>query len=275
MTASQATNPLSTPEPWDLVSAGYAAEAEAVLGPFSERAIAIARAPPDAVVIDVAAGTGILSLRVAREVAEVHAVDFSEAMLAELRRRATELGVSNVQSRVADGQELPYPADTFHAAFSMFGLMFFPDRARGFAELRRVLRPAGIAVVSSWAPPAESSLMLLLFGALREIDPTWKAPERNLLSLENEERFAAEMRGAGFAGVTVLPHVHTLEVKSAQALWSSIERSNAPIALTRRRLGEAVWQERSPFAVAYLESELSRGRLRLSTKAFLGCGIKR
>ena len=36
----------------------------------------------------------------------------------------------------------------------MFGLMFFPDRAKGFAELFRVLRPGATAVVSSWAPGA-------------------------------------------------------------------------------------------------------------------------
>jgi len=48
--------------------------------------------------------------------------------------------VTGVTAQVADGQALPFADGEFEAAFSMFGLMFFPDRAKGFAELRRTSR---------------------------------------------------------------------------------------------------------------------------------------
>lgn len=82
--------------------------------------------------------------------AHVDAVDFSSAMLDTLRARAD--GLDHVHLHEADGQALPFPDGIYDAGFSMFGLMFFPDRARGWAGLRRVLRPGGRAVVASWHP---------------------------------------------------------------------------------------------------------------------------
>jgi ubiquinone/menaquinone biosynthesis C-methylase UbiE len=73
-------------------------------------------------------------------------------MIARLRERAAREGVADIDARVADGCALPFPDASFDAGFSSFGLMFFPDRARGFGELLRVLRPGAQAVVSSWAP---------------------------------------------------------------------------------------------------------------------------
>lgn len=52
---------------------------------------------------------------------------------------------------MADGQALPFDDNIFDGAFSLAGLIFFPDRAAGFRELRRVLRPGRRAVVSSIA----------------------------------------------------------------------------------------------------------------------------
>lgn len=70
---------------------------------------------------------------------------------------------------VMDGQKLEN--DRFDAAFSMFGLMFFPDKVRGLKEIHRVLKPKGKIAVSSWAPISNSILMQCLFGALRKANP--------------------------------------------------------------------------------------------------------
>lgn len=265
-------NPLALPEPWDLAAAGYAAEAAVVVEPFSAKAIELAGVSSRSTVVDVAAGSGTLSLLVAPRVAEVYALDFSEAMLAELRRQAAARGLLNIRSQVGDGQALPYADGSFDAGFSMFGLMFFPDRARGFAELRRVLAREGVAVVSSWAPVGDSSLMTAMFGALRAADPAWKEPARDLLSLEAPEQLEREMRFAGFHDVSVHGHAHSVRFPSTQEMWSSMARSSAPLVLMRRRLGEADWAERSEKAAAHLVNEFGPGPLELSTKAWLGIG---
>ncbi len=272
--------PLSVVEPWDLVSEGYAAEVGWIMRPISLEALRrVAEAEPralskDAAVLDVAAGPGTLTIEASHRVREVHAIDFSEAMLSELSREVQRLGIRNVHAVQGDGMALPYPDERFDAAFSMFGLMFFPDRARGFSELFRVLRRGGLALASSWAPLDQSPLMDLMFGALRAAEPAMPPPARNLLSLENPDLFEEELRAAGFADVSVTPHEHFVTVDSADVFWSSMTRSAAPCLLLRKKWGETEWAERSERSLAFLRERFSGGPLRLSTVAFLGFGRK-
>ncbi|WP_245664735.1 class I SAM-dependent methyltransferase [Nocardia grenadensis] len=155
-------NPLAAVDPWDRIAEDYAVSTISVMRPFAAAAVRLAGLAGHtrpARVVDVAAGPGTLSLLAAEHAERVDAVDFSAPMIEQLERAVTAAGADNVVARVGDGQELPFADAEFDAAFSMFGLMFFPDRARGFAELFRVLRPGGVAVVSSWAPADRSTWM--------------------------------------------------------------------------------------------------------------------
>lgn len=263
--------PLSVSEPWDIVSEGYAAEAEPIMLPFTRDAIALCRPARQAHVLDVAAGSGVLALEVAPRVQRVDAIDFSPRMLEQLEIRRRARGVGNVFAQLGDGQALPFEDASFDAAFSMFGLMFFPDRARGFAELLRVLRPGAAAVVSSWAPLDRSPLMLLMIEALRRVDPTRPAPQTNLLSLENPDLFCSEMLGAGFEDVAVGAYEHTVLVDSAESYWRAISRSAAPITLLKKRLGPEEWERQGALALEYLQSQI-QGHVELATTAFLAIG---
>lgn len=263
--------PLSVSEPWDLVSEGYAAESDAIMLPFTRDAIALARPDEAARVVDVATGPGMLALEVAPRVRRVDAVDFSAAMLAQLEARRRALGIENLFAELADGQALPFDSQSFDTAFSMFGLMFFPDRPKGFSEMYRVLRPGGVAVVSSWAPLDRAPLMLLMIEALRKVDPTRPAPQTNLLSLENPQLFLSEMRGAGFVDVALGAYEHGVRVESAESYWNTISRAAAPIVLLKKRLGPAEWQRQSALALEYLREQI-REPVELTTTAFLCIG---
>ena len=275
-----APSPLAAPEPWNLVAEGYSADVELIMRPVSLEALRrVAQKVPAAVgasakVVDVAAGPGTLTFELARRVNEVDALDFSENMLAELREGLTRNGLRNVRAVQGDGMALPYADHSFDAAFSMFGLMFFPDRARGFRELLRVLKPGGIATVSSWGPLDISPAMDLMFSALRAADPSMPPPQRNLLSLENAELFETELKAAGFVDVTVEPYEHFVKLGSAEEYWHLMTRSAAPCVLMRRRLGEDEWARRSELARAYLEQAFPKARERLSTTAYFGFGRK-
>lgn len=266
-----APGPLSVSDPWNLVSAAYAAEAAPVMLPFTRDAIGLARPGPSARVLDVATGTGILAIELAPHVARVDAVDFAPQMLEQLERRRSELGIQNVHAQVADGQALPFADAAFDAAFSMFGLMFFPDRAKGFAELWRVLAPGGAAVVSSWAPVDRSPLMQLLFGALCAADPSRAAPQTNWLSLENPEVFERELAAAGFRDVSVRPYTHSATVESADQFWDATTRWSAPVVLLKNRLAPDEWRRQSDAALAFLRERI-HGPTSLDTTAFLGFG---
>lgn len=239
--------------------------------PFTRWAIELAQPKTSARVLDVATGSGMLALELAPSVARVDAVDFSPGMLEQLEVNRKALGIENVHAQVADGQALPFAEASFAAAFSMFGLMFFPDRQKGFGELYRVLEPGGVAVVSSWAPVDQSPLMLLMFGALRAADPSRAAPATNWLSLENPEVFVRELEGAGFRDVSVRPFTHALPVQSAEQYWDSMSRASAPMVLLEERLGPTEWQHQSALAKAFLAEQI-KGPTSFATTAYLGFG---
>jgi ubiquinone/menaquinone biosynthesis C-methylase UbiE len=245
-----------------------------IMLPFARRAQELASLDSKSVVLDVATGPGTLALSIAPSVKRVDAVDFSSGMLEQLRRAIAERGVANVRTFVGDGQALEFGEARYHAAFSMFGLMFFPDRMRGFRELLRVLKPGGAAVVSSWAPVSESSLMSLMFGAIRAADPSRAEPQKDMLSLENRELFREELDRAGFTDVAVHEYEATYDREPADVLWERMARSSAPLVLLRRRLGEEAWERQATVAKEYLVRELDDQALVLRTKAYLGFGRK-
>ncbi|MFN7145591.1 MAG: class I SAM-dependent methyltransferase, partial [Myxococcota bacterium] len=144
------SSPFALPSTWDAVVGPYDQHLTPVFGEFAERALALARASAGDRLLDVAAGPGTLALRAALY-ADVATIDFSPEMVARLRVNAAARGL-DVDAREGDGQALPWADGTFDATFSMFGLIFFPDPAKGLAEMARVTRPGGRVTVSSWRP---------------------------------------------------------------------------------------------------------------------------
>jgi ubiquinone/menaquinone biosynthesis C-methylase UbiE len=272
---TQKAGPLSVPEPWELVSKGYAEEASLVVRGFSLRAIELVNPAPDARVIDVATGPGTLALEIAQRVAEVDAVDFSKSMVLLLESALAERNIRNVRACVADGQALPFEDSRFDAGFSLFGLMFFPDRPKGYAELLRVLKPGGRVLISSWAPTADSTLMAAMFGAIHEVDPNIPKPAGDPFGLENPRVLQGELEEAGFQNVEVVPCTQAIAVSaSAEELWSRMTRSSAPLVMLRKRLGDDQWASGTERAIRFLERYLIEHPGDLSTTAWLGMGTK-
>lgn len=120
-------------------------------------------------VLDVACGTGVLTLDAAKAVSPggaVVGVDLNPGMLAVARRKST-----GIDWQEAPAEALPFDKGSFDAVVSQFGLMFFADRVTALAEMWRVLRPGGRLVVSVWgsledAPgyAAVTALLSRLFG---------------------------------------------------------------------------------------------------------------
>ena len=266
-------SPFSARQPWDDVSEGYAAEADWAMLPFSREAAQRVGVGEGDEVLDVAAGPGTLSLDIASRVRRVHAVDFSRPMIELLRTKAAALGSGKVTAEVGDGQRLGVADASFDVAFSMFGLMFFSDRDKGFAELFRALRPRGRVMVSSWAPVSQSTMMQAMFGALQAADPSRKPPEPNLSNLENPEVFRTELERAGFADVRVEAYRHDFRVESGSALWERMVRAGAPFVMLRKALGPELWAVQSAKAKAFLDERVGgNGPVTLSSTAWFGHG---
>lgn len=267
---SPAGGPLASVEPWDLVADAYAADLVSWAEHFARQALQLASLPPSPHVVDVACGPGTLALLAAREGATVSALDFSPAMVANLKRRADEAGLAIADIRVGDGQDLPFDDDVFDGAFSMAGLMFFPDRAAGFRELLRVLRPARRAVVSSIAKIPDQAALVFegISTMLPDLPVGGKAP------LSDPDEFTREMSAAGFGAVTIHTVSHTVTTPSLAEYWEKLQRSAAPIALLRRRLGEERWAEVSAGVFDQLYNSLGDGPVEELYTIHLGVGIK-
>ncbi|HZJ54373.1 MAG TPA: class I SAM-dependent methyltransferase [Myxococcaceae bacterium] len=266
MTAS----PLATPMPWNLLASAYETETLPSFRPFAEEALRLAGPMAGSTLADVACGPGTLALLAADAGFTVDAIDFSPEMIALLERSARERGLDGIRARVGDGQALPYPDATHGGAFSLFGLMFFPDRARGFSELRRILQPGARAVISSWQPMDRSRTLSALSTAAQQALPSGAAPPAQP-ALVTAEACRAEMEQA-FEEVQVHPRSIDVQFPSSDALWDSMERAMPPLVLTRHQLGEQAWAPVSSRIRELLARSLGTGPLVLDLHALLTVG---
>ncbi len=142
------------------------------LEPVTTLMLDLACIGPGARVLDVAAGAGEPALSAARRVGPtgcVLATDIAANMLAFAAQEAPARGVSAAafQARVMDGENLELADASFDAALSRLGLIYFPDRVRGLAEMGRVLRPGGRAVIAGFTTPAHNRFFSIPLGIIR------------------------------------------------------------------------------------------------------------
>lgn len=101
-------------------------------------------------VLEIAAGTGVVTRHLAKSLpagVTIVATDLNQMML---DKAAAEGTARPVEWRQADALNLPFSDESFDVVVCQFGAMFFPDKARAFAEARRVLRSGGRFIFNVW-----------------------------------------------------------------------------------------------------------------------------
>jgi ubiquinone/menaquinone biosynthesis C-methylase UbiE len=121
-------------------------------------------------VLETAAGTGIVTRALARALPEsaIVATDLNQPML---DHAAATTSARTVTWRQADAQALPFNDAEFDAVVCQFGVMFFPDKPRAYAEARRVLKPGGCFVFSVWDRIEENAVAALTARAVADLFP--------------------------------------------------------------------------------------------------------
>ncbi|MBO6096265.1 MAG: bifunctional demethylmenaquinone methyltransferase/2-methoxy-6-polyprenyl-1,4-benzoquinol methylase UbiE [Bacteroidales bacterium] len=108
-------------------------------------------------ILDVACGTGDSTIMIAKAAADGSKViggDISEGMMALVMDKARKAGVEDrVSLLVADGENLPFEAETFHRVTCAFGIRNFEHKGKGLREFHRVLKPGGKAVILELSVP--------------------------------------------------------------------------------------------------------------------------
>jgi SAM-dependent methyltransferase len=140
----------------------------ALFAPYAREVAAAAAARAPRSVLELAAGTGIVTAELVRQLPAAHitATDLNAAMVAWAAQR-----VSGPTWRVADAGALEFPDASFDLVVCQFGVMFFPDKPRAFAEAARVLRPGGEFLFTVWDRVETMHFAAALVAALTQLFP--------------------------------------------------------------------------------------------------------
>ncbi|HSN32848.1 MAG TPA: methyltransferase domain-containing protein [Ideonella sp.] len=171
-----------------------------------------ARAAAPRRVLEVTAGTGVVTRALAAALpapATIVATDLNAAML---DHAATLPIARGVEWRTANALELPFADASFDTVVCQFGVMFFPDKARFFAEARRVLAPGGRLLFNVWDRIEDNEFAHVTTEALAERYP--HDPPRFLARTPHgwheQAAIVATLAHAGFTG----PRLQTVAERS-------------------------------------------------------------
>jgi SAM-dependent methyltransferase len=220
-------------------------------------------------VLDVAAGAGGAALAMAETGALVTAIDGSPGMIDRIRRRAQAAHV-DVHARVMDGPALDFPDATFDAALSVFGVILFPDAAKGLSEVRRVVRPGGRIAVVTWTQPHRYEVATNLREAILALGLEAAVPAAPPAQLRfvDPEAFGGLFAAAGFRGVEIETVEAHLQLPSARWLADRIHFAPGMKAWVSS-LGERRTAALDDFA-ARLENAQGFGPINLGAMASIG-----
>lgn len=173
-------------------------------------------------VLETAAGTGILTrelVGVLPESVAITATDLNQPMLDRARAKPE---LARVSIRQADAQALPFPNEGFDAVLCQFGVMFFPDRVKAYAEALRVLRPGGRLLFNAWASLANSPVPQAAIEGLARVFPqhtSWFM-ERTPHGYYEADLIRRDMRAAGWKKCVI--EVVTLTGHATSALNAAV-----------------------------------------------------
>lgn len=243
---------------WDAMAPGWESFRQdlwELSRPVSEWLVERLDPRPGQTILDLAAGlgdTGFLAARRVGETGRVLVTDFAPRMVAAARRRAAELGITNVDFRELDGERMALESECVDGVVCRWGYMLMPDPGAAFAETSRVMRP-GANLAFSVFGAADRNPWASLVGRILVEDGHIAPPvpgSPGIFALSDPKRIHQLVTRAGFGEPDVAEILLTWRFPSSDAHWwvltemagaiSPILRSLAPDAQARvrARLGE-------------------------------------
>jgi ubiquinone/menaquinone biosynthesis C-methylase UbiE len=217
---------------WDKIAPGYDEYVTTTHMELGAEGLRRAELRPGMRFVDVAAGSGALSIPAARLGAQVLATDQSPVMLERLSARARDEGL-DVETRVMDGHALELDNDSFDMAGSQFGVMLFPDMPKGIKEMARVVRPGGRVLMNVFGDPHKIEFFEFFVRAIQSVRPDFEGPTMDPpplpFQLQDPERLRREFTKVGLKDVRVETTTETMQFHTGKELWDWLVSSN-PIA---------------------------------------------
>jgi ubiquinone/menaquinone biosynthesis C-methylase UbiE len=177
-----------------------------IFAPYARDLAQRISAHPPRDVLETAAGTGAVTAALASALpaaTRITASDLNEPMLAQARTRLAN--DPRLTWQQADALALPFDDASFDTVVCQFGVMFFPDRVKGYAEARRVLRPGGRFVFNVWDRIETNDFAHVVHEALQQLFPQ-NPPQflaRTPHGYHDATRIRAELTTAGFTDIVI------------------------------------------------------------------------
>jgi SAM-dependent methyltransferase len=268
-------------EQWNVAASGWkkwAPHLERAVQPVRERLVELAGIEPGDRVLDVAAGYGEPALTAARRVGpegHVVATDISPEMLAYGRERAAGEGLDNVEFIEADASSLDFPAQSFDAAVSSWGIIFDPEGEAAAARVRTFLKPGARMAISSWGPPDRVPMLGVPVRTVMELFEIPPPPPGTPgpLSRPTPEAIGGLLEGGGFSDVDVVEETVVTELDSPEEFTTFVREIAPPIsALIRDRTAEEQAEAWDAITEAIRGRADDSGRIRLVNQTLLAAG---
>lgn len=266
---------------WDTAAQGWQSWQEFIFestAPVSERLVELAGVEQGHKVLDVAAGGGEPSLTAARAAGpegSVVATDISPNMLAFGRERAAAAGIDNVEFVEADASSLDFPAETFDAALSRWGIIFEPDAEGAAARIRGFLKPGAKMAISSWGPPERSPMISIpMMTAMQRLNVPPPPPGTpGPLSRPTPEAIGSILEGGGFSDVEVEELEIVFDWESPEQFTQFTGDIVTPLVALVAQYPEEVQQETwTAITDAARERAAADGTLTLTNQVLLASG---
>jgi ubiquinone/menaquinone biosynthesis C-methylase UbiE len=222
------------------------------LGPATELMLDMAGIATGNRVLDVAAGAGEQTLRIARRVGPtgyVLATDIAPNILAYAQRAAQQEGLSNLDTRVMDGETLDLERAAFDAVISRVGLIYFPDQQKALTGMRRVLKSGGKNAAMVYSTPDKNQFFSIPVSIIRrraQLPPPLPG-QPGPFSLGSPGVLEAAYRKAGFDDIEIRLVEAPLRLPSAaecvrfeRESFGALHQMMAGLTETERR---AAWEE--------------------------------
>jgi len=194
----------------------------------ADRTVSELNLKPGQYVLDIATGTGAVASRCAQAIipgGQVLAIDLSEAMMSKARLKANHLGLTNIEFIKMDADRLEIVDDYFDYSICAFGLFFIPDMGKALYQWKRVVKPGGTVLFTSFSDQAFSPMSKLFIEQLESYGVQLNDPPLSSHRLADPQVCQKLLEDIELDSIKIVKHQVGYYLQCVDDWWSAVWNS--------------------------------------------------